>query len=296
MQAFGLFPGEAVSQLTRYTAPNPAAAAGNVVAKTVAVAASSVQLPDAHAGLRTQRSIPGGLVCAALTTSAGELQAGQLVLGWTQHALCEQVLLPQSDLCPLPAGIAPEMALSIMAPGVAAVRALLDFAQVHPGQRLAIIDDWPLRAQLCVQLAHYFGIEDIQQYTTLTARAQLPAHPDAYHAIINFTTEVQVDQLALIALHPAGILASQNAFAPDFKHKLALFVHMGASSKLNLNAAAMPLWTMIEDGQLTRPQTQLYAFTTPDVQAACVCSRSAVPVPILSIKTPAVHSAVTLQN
>jgi hypothetical protein len=296
MQAFGLFPGETSAQLTRYTAPNSIAATNTVVARTVAVAASSVQLPDAHAGLNSQRSIPGGLVCAALTASSGELQAGRLVLGWTQHALCEQVLLEASELCPLPSGITPEAALSIMAPGNAAVRALLDFAQVHPGQRLAIIDDWPLRAQLCVQLAHYFGIEDVQQYTTLTVRTQLPAHPDTYHAIINFTTEVQVDQLALTALHPAGIIASQNAFAPDFKHKLALFVHMGARSKLNLNAAAMPLWTMIEDGQLTLPQTQLYAFTTPDVQAACALSRSTVPVPILSIKAPAVQPTVTLQN
>lgn len=296
MQAFGLYPGEASAQLTRYTAPNPVAASGELVARTVAVAAGSVQLPDAQTGLSSQRSIPSGLVCAALTSSTGELRAGQLVLGWTQHALCEQVLLPEDDLCPLPAGITPELALSIMEPGVAAVRALLDFAQVHPGQRLAIIDDWPLRSQLCAELAHYFGVTDVREYTALTARAELPAHPNSYHAIINFTTEVQIDRLALSALHPAGIIASQNAFAPDFDHKLALFVHMGARAKLNLNAAAMPLWTMIADGRLTLPQTQLYAFTTPGVRAACATAKTATPVPILSVKAPTVQATVTLQN
>jgi hypothetical protein len=294
MQTFGLFPGQSAAQLTRYTLPDPTATSATLLARTIAVAANSVQLPAAHNGLRTQRSVPGGIVCAALEPNS-QLPAGQLILGPSQHVLCEKVLMAKSDYCMLPAGIKAETALSIFAAGVDAVRALLDYAQVHPGQRLAIIDDWPLRAELCGALAEYFGVE-FQQFTTLTARSQLAKQNNYFHAVINFTSEVQIDQLALAALHPAGIIASRNAFAPDLSSKLALFVHMGARSKLNLEAAAMPLWALLTETQFKLPEIQLYPFTTPGVRTACSLSRVTSPVPILSMRAAASDSTVTIQN
>ncbi len=296
MQTFGLFPGQSATQLTRYTLPDPTATSATLLARTIAVAANSVQLPAAHNRLRTQRSVPGGIVCAALTEPKGQLPAGQLILGPSQHVLCEQVLMAKSDYCVLPAGIKVETALSIFAPGVDAVRALLDYAQVHPGQRLAIIDDWPLRSNLCAALAQYFGVTDVQQFTTLTARTQLPKQNNYFHAVINFTSEVQIDQLALAALHPAGIIASRNAFAPDLSSKLALFVHMGARSKLNLEAAAMPLWALLTETQFTLPEIQLYPFTTPGVRTACSLSRVTSPVPILSMRAATGVLTVTIKN
>lgn len=283
MQAFGLFPGQSPQELTRFIAPDPTVFPGEILGRTVAVHVNPAQLTAVQPALPGQRLIPAGVVCAALTSHVGALRAGQLVIAPTRHSLCEQVVMTRDAICALPDDVAPEEALAIAVPGIAVVRAFLDFAQVHAGQTVAVIDDDPVRRTLTPQIARYFGVHHLLTVTTATAATAFRTRQDAFHAIINFTGNAALDQLALGALYYAGILASAATLAPSFGRKVALFVHMGARSQLNEAAAAMPLWSMLTAGMLELPSIQVLPLTTPGVRRAYSAQNPETTVTVLSI-------------
>ncbi len=149
--------------------PDPVAGRGAVV---VAVRARSINLIDirvrsgAMGPLVNKRfpKVPGADVAGEVTAvgpGVEDLKPGDRVFGaadpFKGGAFAERIALPAINLCPLPAGLDPDLAASLPIAGLAALQSVRDLGQLKPGQAVLIHGATGPVGLFAVQLAKQTG-------------------------------------------------------------------------------------------------------------------------------------------
>jgi NADPH:quinone reductase-like Zn-dependent oxidoreductase len=155
------------------TAPVPSPGPGEILVKVHAASINPIdwkmrggRLP---AGMQVVLPRVLGRDCAGTIVAMGEgvagLEPGALVAGVADPAKhgthAEYVVLPTSQVAPVPSGIAPEVAASLCVSGLSAYIPLVEDARLESGQRVLIHAGAGGVGGLAIQIARHLGAEVI---------------------------------------------------------------------------------------------------------------------------------------
>lgn len=263
MLAFGLYQGQSAAQLTAITPAVPRLTAHLVPVRAAAIAVDAAALQPRLQQLPGRPFVPAASVAGYLTADYGEWRAGQLVMGSARHGLQTTAWIDAASLVPLDADTNPERAVSLLIPGVAAVTALLEGAAVHPGQRLYVTDDWPLRMQITTAITTIFGLA----VTDFGIPGQYAPTPNGYHAAIDFSATPAATAACVQAVMTGGTLATR-ALTPYLAGKVLRLNHLTARPKLTAAEAIAPVLAALTDGQLQLPAPLTMPFDAESIRRA----------------------------